>query len=78
MENGGVDSTANYSQQQKMGQMTDIPPLLASSVFDLWKHECTSKNISDHVAYIDEFSEHNFIQKICWPRIENKQLWVCY
>ena len=34
MEDGGVDSTVIESQQHKIGQMADFPPLLASSVFD--------------------------------------------
>jgi hypothetical protein len=34
MEDGGVDTTVINSRQQKMGQMADFPPLLASSVFD--------------------------------------------
>ena len=35
MEDWGVDTTVINSRQHKMGQMADIPPLLASSVFDL-------------------------------------------
>ena len=34
MENGGVDR-----RQHKMGRMAEFPPLLASSIFDLYKHE---------------------------------------
>ena len=34
MEDGGVDTTVIDSQQQKLGQMVDFPPLLATSVFD--------------------------------------------
>ena len=34
MENGGVDRW-----QHKMGRMAEFPPLLASSIFDLYKHE---------------------------------------
>ena len=37
MEDGGVDTTVIESRQHKMGQMADIPPLLASSVFDSLK-----------------------------------------
>ena len=39
MEDGGVDTTVIDSRQYKMGQMADIPPLLASSVFKLKKHD---------------------------------------
>ena len=35
MEDGGVDTTVIDRWQQKMRQMTEIPPLLASSIFDL-------------------------------------------
>ena len=36
MENGGVDTTViNRRQHNKMGQMADFPPLLASSIIDL-------------------------------------------
>ena len=38
---------------------------------------CTSNQISDHSAHIDEFSWHNFISKICGPIIRNEHLWVC-
>ena len=34
MEDGGVDTSIIESSQQKMGQMAEFPPLLASSVFD--------------------------------------------
>ena len=39
MEDGGVDSKVIESRQPKVGWMADIFPLLASSVFDLWKHD---------------------------------------
>ena len=39
MEHGGVDTTVINSCQHKMGWMADFPPLLASSVFVLWKHD---------------------------------------
>ena len=39
MEDGGVDTTILESRQHKMGQMADFPPLLASSIFDLYKHK---------------------------------------
>ena len=32
-----VDTTVMDRWQHMMGQMTDIPPLLASSIFDLYK-----------------------------------------
>ena len=35
MEDGVVDTIVIESRQHKMGRMTDFPPLLASSVFDL-------------------------------------------
>ena len=36
MENGGVDTTIiDRRQHNKMGQMADFPPLLASSIFEL-------------------------------------------
>jgi hypothetical protein len=35
MEDGGVDTTVIESRQHKMGQMPDLPPLLAFSVFKL-------------------------------------------
>ena len=38
MEDGGVDTTVIDSRQHKMGRMADFPPPLASSVFDLKKH----------------------------------------
>jgi hypothetical protein len=34
MEDGGVDTTVKESRQHKMGQMADLPLLLASSVFE--------------------------------------------
>ena len=39
MEDGGVDTTVIDSRQHKKGRMADFPPLLASSVFDLYKHD---------------------------------------
>ena len=39
MEDGGVDTTVINSRQHKIGQMADLPTLLASSVFGLQKHE---------------------------------------
>ena len=39
MDNGGVDTSVIDRRQHKMGQMANIPPLLASSIFDLYKHE---------------------------------------
>ena len=38
VEDGRVDATVIISQQHKTGQMADNPPLLASVVFDLQKH----------------------------------------
>ena len=38
MEDGGVDTTVKDMQQRKMGQMADFPPLLSSSIIDLYKH----------------------------------------
>ena len=40
MEDGGVDTTLiECSRQHKIGRMADFPPILASSVFDLEKHD---------------------------------------
>ena len=39
MENGGVDTTVIDRPQHKMGQMADFPPLLASTIFDMYKQE---------------------------------------
>ena len=39
MENGGVDTNVIDRRLQKLGQMADFPPLLATSVFDLYKHD---------------------------------------
>ena len=39
MEDGGVDTTVVDRRQHEMGQMTEIPPLLASLIFDLYKQE---------------------------------------
>ena len=39
MENGGGDTTVIDSWQQKLGQMADFPPLLATSVFVSYKHD---------------------------------------
>ena len=41
MEDGGVDTTVIDRRQHKMGQMADFPPLLASSIIDLYKHDTT-------------------------------------
>ena len=39
MENGGVDITVINSRQHKIGQMADIPPLVAYSFFKFQEHE---------------------------------------
>ena len=39
MENGGVDTTVKERRQHKKSQMADFPPLLASSIIDLYKHD---------------------------------------
>ena len=39
MENGGVDTNVIDRGQQKLGQMANFPSLLATSVFDLYKHD---------------------------------------
>ena len=39
MEDGGVDTTVKDRQQQKKGKMAEFPPLLASSIIDLYKHD---------------------------------------
>ena len=39
MENWGVDTSVINGWQHKIGQMADLPTLLASSVFGLQKHE---------------------------------------
>ena len=39
MEDGGVETTVKDRRQRKMGQMADFPPLLASSIIDLYKHD---------------------------------------
>ena len=39
MEDGGVDTTVIGSWQHKMGKMADFPPVLTSSIFDLYKQE---------------------------------------
>ena len=39
MEDGGVDTTVIDRRQHKMGQMAGFPPLIASSILDLYKQE---------------------------------------
>ena len=39
MEDGGVETTVKDRRYRKMGQMADLPPLLASSIIDLYKHD---------------------------------------
>ena len=39
MEDGGVGTTVKDRQQHKKGQMADFPPLLSSSIIDLYKHD---------------------------------------
>ena len=58
MEDGGVDTTDTESGQQEMGQMADFLLLLASSVFDLIKHDVpqiqsqTLRHTVGGIAYI--------------------------
>ena len=39
MEDGGVETTVKDRRHRKMGKTTDSPPLLASSIIDLYKHD---------------------------------------
>ena len=39
MEDGVVDTTVIKSRQHKIGRMADFPSLIASTVFDLEKHD---------------------------------------
>ena len=39
MDDGGVDTTVKDRRRRKMGKMAEFPPLLASSIIDLYKHD---------------------------------------
>ena len=39
MEDGGLDTAVIDNRQHKKGRMADFPHRLASSVFDLYKHD---------------------------------------
>ena len=57
--------------------MADFPPLLASSVFDLLKHDVPQ--IKSHTMRQELMNLINttLLKKICGPIIENEHLWVC-
>ena len=53
MEDGGVDMTVVDGGTNHLGQMADFHPLLTFLFIKTW---CTSNQISDHTAHMDELS----------------------
>ena len=67
MEDGGVDTTVIDRRQHKMGQMAYFPPLLASSIFDLYKQETLQIKSQTMRHTSMNLVNTTYLRKLCGP-----------
>ena len=67
MEDGVVDTIIIENWQHKIGWMADFPPLLASSVFDLKKHDVPQIKSQIMRHTLMNLVNTTLFKKICRP-----------